>query len=393
MLSAIKIWVPVGLAILGATHSHAGAIHVAPIPHLNTSSCADSSSLWETFASSSKYSTKPYSSSAVKWTATSSSKTLESYHSTSPKSSSKSVPHHSSYPYTSITTTTVVSVVNTTYPVSVPHHTSYSPDCTTTSSTTPTIPPTTIYTTPSYTPVYTGCPTTCSVSAGTVELFFWPTDNTFTYPSTYVDTALDYTFTSPSVYMMINTIYGYNSAGRVGPSATSIIFALDLDEVSTIVTDSGATRQLTLNDLGTDCPTTADASVIATTIAGGPCDPILVAPTPVKSWASPCGACSNFGLFDPPYAIPTITGGVFATTTTEVETTTTSTSVSTTAVSVASTTSATTVVSTTSPTTVTSAISSTTVASPTSLQTGSAAQTACSMLYMVLSALSLIILL
>ncbi|KAK7750153.1 hypothetical protein SLS62_007902 [Diatrype stigma] len=65
--------------------------------------------------------------------------------------------------------------------------------------------------------------------------------------------------------MVINTIYGYNSLGRAGPAASSPIFALDLDEVSTIVPGGqGATRQLSLSDLGTDCPRSLDPSVIAT---------------------------------------------------------------------------------------------------------------------------------
>lgn len=116
--------------------------------------------------------------------------------------------------------------------------------------------------------------------------------------------------TSPSVYMIVNTIFGYNTAGRAGPSGTSVVFALDLDQVSTMVPIESVTRQLTLNDLGTDCPQMEAASVIATAAAGGRCDPILVAPEPVKSWASPCNACGAFGLFDPPYAVPPLQGGL-----------------------------------------------------------------------------------
>ena len=110
--------------------------------------------------------------------------------------------------------------------------------------------------------------------------------------------------------MVINTIYGYNTAGRAGPSGTSVVFALDLDQVSTVVPYQSATRQLTLNDLGTDCPQAEAASVIATAAPDGRCDPILVAPEPVKSWASPCNACGAFGLFDPPYAVPALNGGL-----------------------------------------------------------------------------------
>ncbi|KAJ5234173.1 uncharacterized protein N7469_003341 [Penicillium citrinum] len=126
--------------------------------------------------------------------------------------------------------------------------------------------------------------------------------------------------TSPSVYMIVDKIYGTNPAGEIaGPSGTSVIFPLDLNEVSTIVPNISATHQLTLNDLRTDCPQTEPASVIATKIPGGPCDPILAAPKKVKSWASPCGACENFGLFDPPYAVPPLSGGLVPVTTTTTE--------------------------------------------------------------------------
>jgi len=126
--------------------------------------------------------------------------------------------------------------------------------------------------------------------------------------------------TSPSVYMIVDKIYGTNPAGEIaGPSGTSVIFPLDLTEVSTIVPNISATHQLTLNDLRTDCPQTEPASVIATKVPGGPCDPILAAPKKVKSWASPCGACENFGLFDPPYAVSPLSGGLVPVTTTTME--------------------------------------------------------------------------
>ncbi|KAJ5152811.1 uncharacterized protein N7482_009289 [Penicillium canariense] len=116
--------------------------------------------------------------------------------------------------------------------------------------------------------------------------------------------------------MVVDTLYGYNTAGRAGPSGTSLVFPLDLDQVSTIDLTNSATRQLTLNDLGTDCPQTEAPSVIATAAPNGRCDPILLAPEPVKSWASPCNACGQFGLFDPPYAVSPLTGGLVPVTTT-----------------------------------------------------------------------------
>lgn len=111
--------------------------------------------------------------------------------------------------------------------------------------------------------------------------------------------------------MVIPTIYGYNSNGRVGPSATNTIYELNLDQVSTMVlTESGATRQLTLNDLGTDCPQSEPATLIEKQGPNSRCNPILAAPEPVKNWASPCNACGGFGLFDPPYAVAPLSGGL-----------------------------------------------------------------------------------
>ena len=113
--------------------------------------------------------------------------------------------------------------------------------------------------------------------------------------------------------MLIPTAVGTNSLGHVGPSTSRWILPLDIDEVSTIV-DGTLTQQLTLSDLGTDCPQTADPTAIAT-LVDPRCDPILAAPKQVSSWAYPCNACGNFGLFDPPYAIPTLPGGLFGSTT------------------------------------------------------------------------------
>ena len=108
--------------------------------------------------------------------------------------------------------------------------------------------------------------------------------------------------------MVVDTLAGYNTAGRAGPSGTSVVFALDLTEVSTI--QGSATQQLTLGDLGTDCPKSENPSFIATAPPDGRCRPVLAAPPAVKSWVSPCNGCGNFGLFDPPYAVPTLEGGL-----------------------------------------------------------------------------------
>lgn len=113
--------------------------------------------------------------------------------------------------------------------------------------------------------------------------------------------------------MLIPTARGTNSIGPAGPSTTKWMLPLDLSEVSTIV-DGSITRQLTLSDLGTDCPQSADPTAIATMVDSR-CDPVLAAPKQVSSWAYPCNACGHFGLFDPPYAFPPVTGGLVLPTT------------------------------------------------------------------------------
>ncbi|XXH03418.1 hypothetical protein Hte_009820 [Hypoxylon texense] len=185
--------------------------------------------------------------------------------------------------------------------------------------------------------------------------------------------------------MVINTIFGYNALGRYGPAASSPVFALDLDEVSTIVPGggpaAGATRQLTLNDLGTDCPQSEDPSVIATKAPDGRCDPSLVAPAAVRSWALPCNACGRLGLFDPPYAIPALSGGLVPTTavTTPVEETTPAPAPTTTTTTTPAATGATsTTVAETTTTTAAAETSSTEAVSSAAGETSTAAETTAS---------------
>jgi hypothetical protein len=213
-------------------------------------------------------------------------------------------------PTTVTTTGTVPTTVTTTHTVPTTVTTTHTVP--TTVTTTGTVPATiTTFTTQVQTIFSTTvdpCPKSCSVSADTVSVFFWPTNRPYTYPSTYVDKEMAYTFTSPSVYLYIPTARGINTLGQpAGPSTASWMLPLDLYQVSTIAAGN-ITRQLTLADLGTDCPKTADPTAIATLESR--CNPILAAPTPVRSWAYPCNACGRFGLFDPPYAVPTLTGSL-----------------------------------------------------------------------------------
>ncbi|KAK0701079.1 hypothetical protein B0H67DRAFT_549843 [Lasiosphaeris hirsuta] len=212
---------------------------------------------------------------------------------------------------TTVTTTETDSTTITTTETDSTTVTTTDTDSTTvtdTDSTTITLPTTTYTTRTIFSTTYDPCPKSCSVSAETVTLYFWPTNRPYTYPQTYVDPTLSYTFTSPSVYMFIPAARGINTLGQpTGPSTAAWMLGLPLHQVSTIIYGSNATRQLTLADLGTDCPQTADPTAIATMVDAR-CNPVLAAPREVSSWAYPCNACGQFGLFDPPYAVPPLTG-------------------------------------------------------------------------------------
>ncbi|KAH6967729.1 hypothetical protein BKA56DRAFT_170524 [Ilyonectria sp. MPI-CAGE-AT-0026] len=166
----------------------------------------------------------------------------------------------------------------------------------------------------------------CSVYAGNVELVYWPTGNNYSYPPTMTDSvATDYIYTSPSVYIIVSTLYGKNACGTLGPTASRAIFGFDLDQVSTIVpyfdttaTYRRSTRQLYLSDLVTDCEASYDISTLTTMRHpikedDTRCNPSIVMPMAIKSYGNPywmhCGVNNfKYGLFDPPYAIPTVDG-------------------------------------------------------------------------------------
>ncbi|KAF2969086.1 hypothetical protein GQX73_g4480 [Xylaria multiplex] len=289
MFSAPVLWILIGLLGLSVKSASGGVLH--HYPHDTISSCSTMTTI-----------TQPTT-----------------------YNISTSIPLYSTVTLNSTITVSVPETVTISIPETItPITTTYYPTVVPTASVTTVVVPTTITPSVSYSTYISTltpseneeCPTTCSVVASTVRLFFWPTSNHYTYPSTYVSAGLYYTFTSPSVYLVINTIYGTNSLGRAGPSGTSEVFALDLDQVSTIIPREQITQQLTLNDLRTDCPQSEDPEVIATTIPDGHCDFSLLAPEPVKQWALPCNACGRLGLFDPPYAIPPLDGGIIGTTTT-----------------------------------------------------------------------------
>jgi hypothetical protein len=125
--------------------------------------------------------------------------------------------------------------------------------------------------------------------------------------------------------MVIDTIYGYNTCGPLGPTSSNAIFAFDLTDVSTLVpyahtteTYRPYTRQLQLSDLGRDCASVSRETAVATKTWGTKsnetrCNPNLIVPAAIKRYGYPywrhCGNVGNkFGLFDPPYAIQPVDG-------------------------------------------------------------------------------------
>ncbi|OGE47004.1 hypothetical protein PENARI_c077G07662 [Penicillium arizonense] len=149
----------------------------------------------------------------------------------------------------------------------------------------------------------------CSMYAGTVDLVYWPTNDNYSYPSTFYDDKIDYTYSSPSVYMVVNTLYGWNPCGLLGPSTSREVFAFDLTEVSTLVpytqstaTTRRGTRQLYLSDLGTHCTGSYNQTELATQLHpmkddDTRCNPFLVVPAAVKRYGHPywlhCNVANN----------------------------------------------------------------------------------------------------
>ncbi|KAK9783418.1 hypothetical protein AB5N19_03817 [Seiridium cardinale] len=180
----------------------------------------------------------------------------------------------------------------------------------------------------------------CSVYAGTVDLVFWPTNDNYSYPATSIDTRFNYTYTSPSVYMIVNTLYGSNPCGLLGPSTSRHLFSFDLTQVSTFIpyldedVKSGwHPRQLELSDLDTSCSGSYDVSSLQTETHPtqgdeARCNPRLDAPADITKWGYPYWKHCNMkngrlGLFDPPYAVSPIHGFADPTTAAETQTTTT----------------------------------------------------------------------
>ncbi|KAF2227725.1 hypothetical protein BDZ85DRAFT_6701 [Elsinoe ampelina] len=191
------------------------------------------------------------------------------------------------------------------------------------------------------------CCSQCYLSAGTMQLIYWPHQQRATeptgLPSTYTNDN-GFTFTSPSVYMAFSKLYASNKCGTVGTVLQNTTLAFDADEITTLnptitstlletrtagnatrtitnyVTSKPADARINYDDLTGDCSITGgyysywpgnpfNAGMGA--YAKDPCRPILKIPDRLIS-AQPEWAASDCqedpgsqGFYDPPITLDT----------------------------------------------------------------------------------------
>ncbi|KAE9376038.1 hypothetical protein N431DRAFT_543391 [Stipitochalara longipes BDJ] len=174
--------------------------------------------------------------------------------------------------------------------------------------------------------------TPCAIFAGTVAMSYFPESwgifENKTYTE-YFDTDFGVTMTSPSIYMRVNTVTGENSCGPLGPTFANQVISMDLTDVltlqpyadHTVTTRMGPPIPLTLSDLTSDCQNTyatfsTDGAYVNTHPVYGMynrCHPRFEFPIQIKRLGYPYWAhCGNdnytYGIFDPPGAVPPVSG-------------------------------------------------------------------------------------
>ncbi|KAG8629651.1 hypothetical protein KVT40_003516 [Elsinoe batatas] len=191
------------------------------------------------------------------------------------------------------------------------------------------------------------CCSQCYLSAGTMQLIYWPHQQRATeptgLPSTYTNNN-GFTFTSPSVYMAFSKLYASNKCGTVGTVWQNTTLAFNADEITTLnptitstlvetrtvgnatrtitnyVTSKPADARINYDDLTGDCSITGgyysywpgnpfNAGMGA--YVKDPCRPILKIPDRLVS-AQPEWAASGCqedpgsqGFYDPPITLDT----------------------------------------------------------------------------------------
>ena len=139
--------------------------------------------------------------------------------------------------------------------------------------------------------------------------------------------------TSPSIYLILKTVDAINDCGRLGPTFTNRVMAMDPSSVRTLrlyenesaTSMIGTPEVLDLDDIATDC----GHAQFQGDITDGPnwtkhplasdsfnrCSPRIEWPPEIQSlgrkyWEH-CGIPgTKYGLFDPPGAVPPVTGGL-----------------------------------------------------------------------------------
>ncbi|KAF4554573.1 Hypothetical protein D9617_4g003280 [Elsinoe fawcettii] len=192
------------------------------------------------------------------------------------------------------------------------------------------------------------CCSQCYLSAGTMQLIYWPnqqraTKPTTALPSTYTNDD-GFTFTSPSVYMAFTHLFASNKCGTVGTVWQNTTLAFNADEITTLnptitstilqtKVDANGTKTITnyvtskppdvkinYDDLTGDCAITGGYysywpgnpfNAGQGALAKDPCRPILKIPDRLISaqpeWVS--AGCQedpgSQGFYDPPITLDT----------------------------------------------------------------------------------------
>ncbi|KIN07269.1 hypothetical protein OIDMADRAFT_47172 [Oidiodendron maius Zn] len=170
----------------------------------------------------------------------------------------------------------------------------------------------------------------CTMHLGVVEISYFPQNSAnATYPSTWYNPEWSVTMTSPSLYMLVETAWGNNQCGTLGPTFSNKVVSMPISHALTMqpyansaaVSRMGPPRPLTLNDLA-GCSTLPSNlwSLIPAIMTLHPiedsfyrCNPHFVVPPEVWAIGGPYWKnCAHFndevGIFDPPGAVPTVSG-------------------------------------------------------------------------------------
>ncbi|KAH8656972.1 hypothetical protein BGZ60DRAFT_136768 [Tricladium varicosporioides] len=173
--------------------------------------------------------------------------------------------------------------------------------------------------------------THCNIVAPSVTVSYFPEPSgNITYPSVIYNPAISMTMTSPSIYLVVETIWADNRPClQLGPTFSNQVIVMNPTDVYTlqpyadeiVMTRMGPPKLLTLSDLN-DCSTNSYDSIqkehhsfLTHPVDGkvNRCFPRISWPSQINSlggnyWKDCDMRDADLGLFDPPVAVPPVTG-------------------------------------------------------------------------------------